>query len=100
MNWNAFITGHTLIYINIGQVYFFKNAKIFHPPPYNTICNVVIQSPSSSYANVKSEVLTVMTTKGCHLLVCAFLGVIFNNSSNCYDNTVLMIDTLINLEDW
>jgi len=73
MNWNAFITGHSHTHINIyiGHFYFFNNAKI-SPPQYNTVCNMVIQSPSSSYANVKSEVLTVMTMKGCHLLVCAF----------------------------
>jgi len=61
---------HTHIYI--GHFYFFKNAKISPHPQYNTVCNMVIKSPSSSYANVISEVLTVMTMKGCHLLVCAF----------------------------
>lgn len=54
-------------------LFFQKCKNIPLPPPYNTVRNMVIQLPTSSYANVKSEVLIVMTMKGYHLLVCTFI---------------------------
>lgn len=56
-------------HIYIGHFYFFRNAKICSPGPYYSVYNMVVQSPSSGYTNVKSEVLTVTTMKGWDVLL-------------------------------